>query len=655
MKLSVALFVSSLLLTSPGITHAQTAKPSHWLPVSWQAAFSRRDTADGFVFGGKMWLSNGYYWDGENRSNRDLWSSADGKLWTLVNGATPYDEFSQMTVFNNMMWAVGDSVWLSNDGVRWLEVNPQTPFGLRPYGELVVYDGKMWLLGDGSDVWYSSDGTRWTCATASAPYGNRSGAAVVVFAGKIWVMGGRTNGANTPPESFYPGVTTYNDVWCSADGAHWTRVLEQAPWKPRIWSKAKYYLDRMWIIAGFDNVDGANLNDVWYSADGVIWTRLVSYSTFSPRHEVTPYVFDESLWVVAGNGWPLLNDVWRLDVGTLSPAQTQLSVSFSGAGSGTVTSTPAGLQCASGCSSAFNLGTVVTLKATAAPWSVFTGWSGEGCSGTGDCSVVMSAARNVAAAFASVPFGPLDFNGDGQPGILWRNVRTGEDYVWYMNGTDRSGGESLETVAERAWEIVGTGDFNGDRKPDILWRNSATGQNYLWIMNGVSRSAGALLEAVPDTAWRIEGVADLSGDGNPDILWRNATTGDNYVWYMNGITRVGGEWLEPVPDLNWEITGVAEFNGDGNPDLLWRNTATGEDYVWFMKGVSRSGGCWLEAVPDLNWRIVAVADYNRDGQTDILWRNAATGENYVWFINGTLRFGGSFLLPVADLNWHIAP
>ena len=51
------------------------------------------------------------------------------------------------------------------------------------------------------------------------------------------------------------------------------------------------------------------------------------------------------------------------------------------------------------CSEAYDDGTVVTLTAVADTGSDFIGWSGEGCSGTGDCQVTMDAARSVTATF----------------------------------------------------------------------------------------------------------------------------------------------------------------------------------------------------------------------------------------------------------------
>ena len=76
-----------------------------------------------------------------------------------------------------------------------------------------------------------------------------------------------------------------------------------------------------------------------------------------------------------------------------------LTVIKSGTGNGTVTSSPAGINCGSDCSESYDQGTSVTLTATAASGSTFTGWSGGGCSGTGTCTVTMNAAMSVTATF----------------------------------------------------------------------------------------------------------------------------------------------------------------------------------------------------------------------------------------------------------------
>jgi phospholipase C len=77
-----------------------------------------------------------------------------------------------------------------------------------------------------------------------------------------------------------------------------------------------------------------------------------------------------------------------------------LNVALAGTGSGTVTSTPAGINCPTTCSAAFPDNTQVTLTETAGTNFYFGGWSGA-CSGATSCSVTVTAAENVTATFTT--------------------------------------------------------------------------------------------------------------------------------------------------------------------------------------------------------------------------------------------------------------
>jgi hypothetical protein len=72
-------------------------------------------------------------------------------------------------------------------------------------------------------------------------------------------------------------------------------------------------------------------------------------------------------------------------------------------GWGTVTSSPAGINCEKGmtCIASFPSGTVLTLNAEADSDSFFVGWSGVACSPEGDfsCTFVLSASQTVSARF----------------------------------------------------------------------------------------------------------------------------------------------------------------------------------------------------------------------------------------------------------------
>ena len=82
---------------------------------------------------------------------------------------------------------------------------------------------------------------------------------------------------------------------------------------------------------------------------------------------------------------------------TFSPITWPMSISVTG--SGTVHTSPgADLACSANCGTSYNDGAVVTLTPIPNAGQVFTGWGGA-CSGTGVCSVTMSAARSVTATF----------------------------------------------------------------------------------------------------------------------------------------------------------------------------------------------------------------------------------------------------------------
>ncbi len=79
-----------------------------------------------------------------------------------------------------------------------------------------------------------------------------------------------------------------------------------------------------------------------------------------------------------------------------------LIVAVSGNGTGTITSSPAGVNCGSTCRASYTKNTKVTLTPRPDKGSSFTSWSG-GCKGTGACSVTMKADTTVGAGFSGVP------------------------------------------------------------------------------------------------------------------------------------------------------------------------------------------------------------------------------------------------------------
>ncbi|WP_395661315.1 M6 family metalloprotease domain-containing protein, partial [Aestuariivirga sp.] len=81
--------------------------------------------------------------------------------------------------------------------------------------------------------------------------------------------------------------------------------------------------------------------------------------------------------------------------------QFNIRYSTSGTGKGAIAVTGGSPpQCVrNSCTVEFKQGEKVTLTATPAPGSVFKGWTGAGCSGTGSCTVTMSSDQQVTATF----------------------------------------------------------------------------------------------------------------------------------------------------------------------------------------------------------------------------------------------------------------
>jgi Divergent InlB B-repeat domain len=76
-----------------------------------------------------------------------------------------------------------------------------------------------------------------------------------------------------------------------------------------------------------------------------------------------------------------------------------VNVAFTGTGGGTVQSSGNEFNCSTNCSADISCGSTITLTATPNANSAFMGWSGGGCTGTGQCITTISATTNITANF----------------------------------------------------------------------------------------------------------------------------------------------------------------------------------------------------------------------------------------------------------------
>jgi hypothetical protein len=301
-----------------------------WQMVTDQAGWQPRDSQGEAVFGGRMWIMGGWF-DSYIPAPRDVWSSADGKRWDLVTETAGWrsSDIPMTLAYRDRIWFMGGwyngrlpgyeatcEVWSSTDGAEW-DRSRDAAWSARMGAGAAVFKDRMWILGGTenylfsdddaclrNDVWSSSDGTNWELATPDAGWSPRAFHQAVVLDGKLWIVGGG---------SYKPNFQVRNDVWCSEDGVRWTRVLDRAPWMPRIWFSAVVYRNRMWVLGG-STLDNELVTDVWHSMDGEHWSKLVSTDVWSPRHEHSAFVLNDRIWVAGGHAKPLNSEVWSLYV-----------------------------------------------------------------------------------------------------------------------------------------------------------------------------------------------------------------------------------------------------------------------------------------------------------------------------------------------------
>jgi hypothetical protein len=322
---------------------AQDVPEYRWTKVTDHAAFAPRDGAGALVFKSRMWLLGGWN-PGDKQHfpricNNEVWSSVNGADWTLEKPNTFFDNnfdarsdwegrhTAGYVVYQDKLWIVGGDVnqghyhfdvWNSANGRNWELVNRDrpVPWGPRALHYTFVHRGKIWVLGGQTipqiapagealhrDLWTTTDGIHWEQVHPEGPYWSARGmiGGSAVFNNQIWILGGGTY--DTPK---YRERNYYNDVWSSAGGIRWEQRLASAPWAPRQYHDVAVFDNRLWVLEGYAK---ANRNDVWHSADGVTGRELKD-TPWKPRHAASVFVFDNALWMVAGNN--MESDVWKL-------------------------------------------------------------------------------------------------------------------------------------------------------------------------------------------------------------------------------------------------------------------------------------------------------------------------------------------------------
>jgi uncharacterized delta-60 repeat protein len=292
-------------------------------------------------------------------------------------------------------------------GVVMTAIGNLSALALQPDGKVVAVGSALARYNpDGSlDTSFGTGGT-----VRGTPWGQAAGSALVLQPdGKI-VVGG-TSGWDFGTQSgfalyrFDPDGsvdTTFGDAngyVVTAFGnpsSAWGAALAQQPDGKLV--QAGYYgsTEYGFALARYD-ADGSL--DPGFGNSGIVTTPLGAHGAVADAVALEP----EGKIVAAGTTQTGSNDPTGEQFALARYLVTStLSTSTSGNGSGVVTSNPPGIDCGSACTETFTQPVPVTLTATPAAGSIFTGWSGGGgCSGTtGSCQVEMSSDQSVTATFA---------------------------------------------------------------------------------------------------------------------------------------------------------------------------------------------------------------------------------------------------------------
>lgn len=316
------------------------------------------------------------------------------------------------------------------------------------------------------------------------------------------------------------------------------------------------------------------------------------------------------------------------------PHRAILNVRKEGTGSGTVISNINAIFCGTDCSEAYNGITTVTLIANAGRDSVFTGWSGAGCQGTGSCSIVMTADTFVTAVFIPRSSDPNfrltaeqvqfeDVNGDGRADYLsfdlWREA---ELWVGSSNQSDFGTPQNWLQHGESTPDQIQYADVNGDGKADALyfdtsrsrgvWVSVSTGIGFtpaeMWLQHG---------ESLPD---QIKYV-DVNGDRKADALYFD-TLRSKGVWVSlstgSGFTAPE-MWVQYGESTTNQLQ-YADIDGNGKADALYFDAGRSNCvFVSLSTGHSFSSTrSWLCHGPSTSDQI-QYADVNGDGKADVLY------------------------------------
>ena len=254
------------------------------------------------------------------------------------------------------------------------------------------------------------------------------------------------------------------------------------------------------VVAGYSSKAVASPGQSFVSSDGSSWADLTS-------------IFDSTA-----------NIALKAFAGSSGTTYT-LTLNRAGTGLGTVASNDGLINCGPSCTGNYASGTVVTLTATPALGSIFFGWSGGGCSGTGSCSVTMSAAQSVTATF-NTGTNPLTVNLAGTGTGTVTSSPAGINCPGTCSAAFQAGSNVTLTATPNAGSTFGG------------WGGACLGSSCSITMSSAELATATFATNSPVLSLLSPSSA-IAGGGNPvalSVTGANFVNGANVVWNGTNLT-----------------------------------------------------------------------------------------------------------------------
>ena len=326
--------------------------------------------------------------------------------------------------------------------------------------------------------------------------------------------------SSTPDSKLYSGSAGNVSVTSiSASGSTMTAMLLASGPTTTASPASGIYNSAQSVILSCSDGTGSGCDNIYYTTDGTIpGTSSDVYSgSISLSASATLKYF-----AVDNTGNIEVVNTEAYDITT--PVLNTLNVSKAGAGSGTVISTPPGIDCGEYCSASVIADDVVSLTAVPSGNSLFAGWSGD-CSGTvPSTSVTMDSGKTCTATFIVGLLGEYYNNSDlTDPGLI--RIDPVIDFDW------GSGSPDIEIDAD-TYSIRWTGKLLVDYDETYIFHAVTDDGVRLWIDGHLVldywQTGGVSLNNTVDL---MSGIHDIkveffkdTGEALAQLYWSSSST-----------------------------------------------------------------------------------------------------------------------------------